>query len=145
MSTARFQIAAVFIEDADGRLVLQLRDDKPDIPHPGYWGPWGGRVEMGESPLEGAAREVREELTLNVSHNALRFFKMVVLESPVREWHVFFWHAGDAVDGAIVAEGQGMGRFFAHEIAAGTLEGRPVHPVLLRLLDDYRVWRESML
>jgi 8-oxo-dGTP diphosphatase len=145
MSAPAYQIATVFIEDAAGRLVLQLRDDKPDIPHPCHWGPWGGRVEAGESPLEGAAREVREELTLNVQVEWLRFFTMHVLESPAREWHAFFWQAGDAVDAASVTEGQRLGRFFVHEIATGTLEGRPVHPVLLCLLDDYRIWREQML
>jgi len=141
MSTLEWQIATVFIEDAAGRLVLQLRDDKPDIPHPGHWGPWGGRVEAGETPLEGAAREVREELTLNLQPESLRFFRMMVLESPACEWHAFFWNAGDAVDQAIVTEGQRLGRFFVDEVAGGMLEGRPVHPVMLRLLDDYRAWR----
>jgi 8-oxo-dGTP diphosphatase len=142
--SAPFQIASVFVEDAQGRLVLQLRDDKPAIPHPGHWGPWGGRVEDGETPVEGAAREVREELTLNVQVHELRYFTSVVLETPAREWHVFFWLAGDAVNDAVVTEGQRLGRFFVHEIAAGTLEGRPVHPVLLGLLDDFRVWREEI-
>lgn len=138
-----YQIAAVFIEDSTGRLVLQLRDDKPDIPYPGHWGLWGGRVEAGETPIEGAIREVQEELTLNVAQDALRFFRSIVLESPARTWHAFFWHAGNIVDAAIVMEGQRLGHFFVDEIAAGTLEGRPVHPVMLRLLDDFRVWREE--
>ena len=143
MSAPLYLVAAVFVEDDDSRLVLQLRDDKPDIPYPGYWGPWGGRVEDGESPIEGAAREVLEELTLNVQVNELRFFTSTVLESPAREWHAFFWKAGDAVDGAVVTEGQRLGRFHLGEIATGTLEGRPVHPVLLSLLDVYRLWRKN--
>lgn len=142
--SAPFQIATVFIEDAAGRLVLQLRDDKPDIPHPGHWGPWGGRVEDGENVVEGAAREVREELTLNVQVHELRYFTSKVLESPAREWHAFFWHAGDAVNDAVVTEGQRLGCFFVHEITSGTLEGRPVHPVLLSLLDAYCIWREEI-
>ena len=143
MSRLEWQIATVFIEDAEGRLVLQLRDDKPDIPHPGHWGLWGGRVEAGESPLEGAAREICEELTLNVQPESLRFFTSVVLESPAREWHAFYWNAGEAIDEAVVTEGQGLGRFHLQEIATGTLEGRLVHPVMLRLLDDYRAWRKN--
>ncbi len=143
MSQPMYHIAAVFIEDDEGRLVLQLRDDKQGIAYPGYWGTWGGRVEDGESPLEAAVREVFEELTLNAPMEALHFFTSTELESPTRTWHVFFWHAGALTEGAIVNEGQRLGRFHLREVAAGTLEGRPVHPVILRLLDDFCAWCEQ--
>jgi 8-oxo-dGTP diphosphatase len=143
MSQPMYHVAAIIVEDDLGRLVLQLRDDKRDISYPGHWGTWGGRVEDGEGPPEAAVREVYEELTLNVAIEALRYVTSIMLESPAREWHVFFWKAGTAVDRAIVNEGQRLGRFFMDEIAIGTLEGRPVHPVLLQLLEDFRSWREK--
>lgn len=145
MSEPVLQIAGVFIEDNAGRLVLQLRDDIPTISHPGHWSIWGGRVEEGESPIEAAAREVREELTLNVQVEALRFVTSGVSITPAREWYAFFWKANDAVDHAIVTEGQKMGRFTLDEIKTGTLEGRPVIPWILRTFEEFRIWREQLL
>lgn len=48
--------------DAGGRLLLQLRDDKPDIRNPGLWGSFGGRLEPYETPEDGFVRELEEEL-----------------------------------------------------------------------------------
>lgn len=144
MSQHVIHVAAVFVEDDDGRLVLQLRDDIPNISSPGHWSVWGGRVEEGESPIEAAAREVREELTLNVQVEALRFVTSGVSISPPREWHAFYWKAGAEVNHAIVTEGQKMGRFTLDEIKAGMLEGRPVIPWILRTFEEFRIWREQI-
>jgi 8-oxo-dGTP pyrophosphatase MutT (NUDIX family) len=53
--------AAVFLLTTDHRLVLQLRDNKPDILNPGMITPFGGAAEPGESPVECALRELAEE------------------------------------------------------------------------------------
>lgn len=50
------------ILDEDGRYLMQLRDDIPEIPYPGYWGLFGGSVDPGETPGEALARELMEEL-----------------------------------------------------------------------------------
>ncbi len=57
--------------DAQGRFLLQLRDEKPDILHPGLWGSFGGRVEPYETPNEGFLRELREELQWRPSRHDL--------------------------------------------------------------------------
>ncbi|WP_430640057.1 NUDIX hydrolase (plasmid) [Crocosphaera watsonii WH 8501] len=44
------------------RLLLQLRDNKPEIYYPNYWGLFGGLMEPGELPLEAIRRELEEEL-----------------------------------------------------------------------------------
>ena len=46
----------------DGRYVMQLRDNKPDIFYPGHWGCFGGAISDGERPLEALRRELEEEL-----------------------------------------------------------------------------------
>jgi 8-oxo-dGTP diphosphatase len=53
--------AAVFLLTKDHRLVLQLRDNKPDILYPGMITAFGGAAEPGETPAECALRELAEE------------------------------------------------------------------------------------
>lgn len=51
---------------AGDRLVTVLRDEKQDIPWPGYWDFPGGGREADEHPVDCALRETHEELGLNV-------------------------------------------------------------------------------
>ena len=51
----------------DGRILTILRDDKPTIPWPNLWDLPGGGREGDESPFECAAREVYEELSIQLS------------------------------------------------------------------------------
>jgi 8-oxo-dGTP pyrophosphatase MutT (NUDIX family) len=55
--------AAILIYE-DGRILMQLRDDRPDIWYPDHWGLFGGGVEAGETPEEALCRELYEELEL---------------------------------------------------------------------------------
>ena len=57
--------AAAIIHDNAGNILLQLREDLPKVAFGGYWGLFGGRVEAGETPLIGLARELQEELSWN--------------------------------------------------------------------------------
>lgn len=51
----------------DGRILTILRDDKPTIPWPNLWELPGGGREGDESPFECVAREVYEELKIQLS------------------------------------------------------------------------------
>ncbi len=53
--------ALVIPEATDGRILLQMRDDLPDIAMPGKWGFFGGEIDPGEEPLDAVARELHEE------------------------------------------------------------------------------------
>jgi 8-oxo-dGTP pyrophosphatase MutT (NUDIX family) len=64
--------AAVFMLTKDGRLVLQLRDDKPDIHHPNMITAFGGGAEPGETPVECAIRELAEETGISARAEDLR-------------------------------------------------------------------------
>jgi len=66
-------VAAILLA-ADGRYVLQLRDDVPHIWYPGHWGLFGGSVDPGESELEALHRELREELELEIDITQARLF-----------------------------------------------------------------------
>lgn len=56
--------AAILIGD---RLLVTLRDDFDWIDFPGHWDLPGGGREGDESPRETAARETREEVSLDLS------------------------------------------------------------------------------
>ena len=62
--------AAVIVLD-DGRYLLQLRDQKPGIFYPGHWGLFGGAIDANETPVMALARELREEIGLEVNHPRL--------------------------------------------------------------------------
>lgn len=72
--------AGALILDQAGRYLLQLRDDKPGILHPGAWGMFGGHIEPGETPEAAVLRELEEEIGLVPS--APSFFRTFRL--PVR-------------------------------------------------------------
>lgn len=53
----------------DGRILCQLRDDKPGIKFPGYWSASpGGHVEPNEHPRDAIVRELLEEFEARVTN-----------------------------------------------------------------------------
>ena len=62
------EVATALLFDADGKLLIYLRDDKPDIPFPNYWDLFGGHVEKGETPEVALVREVQEELGIEIEN-----------------------------------------------------------------------------
>ena len=62
----RLPDVALAILLVDGRYALQHRDDRADLPWPGYWTLFGGSVEAGEAPGDAIRREINEEVTLDV-------------------------------------------------------------------------------
>jgi len=66
----------VLLFDRNNRLLIYLRDDKPEIPFPNHWDFFGGHLEEGETPEEALVREVKEELGVDLK--AWRFFRIYV-------------------------------------------------------------------
>ncbi len=62
-----FEGVLVFVTDPVGRLLLHRREDRPDMPWPGYWTPIGGWREADENPQDSARREVREEAGIEIT------------------------------------------------------------------------------
>jgi 8-oxo-dGTP diphosphatase len=67
------QIAQILLFDRDNRLIIYLRDDKPEIPFPNHWDLIGGHVEAGETPEQALVRETREEIGFELL--GWRFFR----------------------------------------------------------------------
>ena len=51
----------VIITTTDNRVLLQKRDENPDIEYPGYYSLVSGYLEEEETPLDGIIRELKEE------------------------------------------------------------------------------------
>jgi len=62
------QIAQALLFDRHGRLLIYLRDDKPNIPFPNHWDLIGGHVEAAETPEQALLREVKEEIGVDLEH-----------------------------------------------------------------------------
>ena len=58
---------------SDGKILLQLRDEKPNIYYPGVWGLFGGNVEPNEKPIDALKRELLEEIELDIKDTKLLF------------------------------------------------------------------------
>jgi len=69
--------AGIFLTTPDGRVILQLRDDIPDIDHPGKITCFGGAAEPHETPVDCALRELEEETGIKAPPGALRFLATV--------------------------------------------------------------------
>ena len=103
------EVACALLVDELGRLLLQQRDDKPDIVQPGKVGLFGGHREIGETYLECVVREVREEISFYVPPNG--FAHLEGFEGPDPEVsygraHAEFYFARHVpVEKIIVTEG----------------------------------------
>lgn len=63
-------VAEILALTGDGRVLVTKRH--PDKPWGGYWEYTGGSILKGETPVQGALRELREETGIAVSPEALR-------------------------------------------------------------------------
>lgn len=84
------EVSTVFMFHHDELLLLQRRMDKLA---PGTWCVPGGKLEAGESPIEGLVREIGEELKLFPSPASLKPIRSLYVRHPKMEYrlHLFRW------------------------------------------------------
>lgn len=111
----------------DGKVLLQHRDDRPDIGWPGAWAIFGGHVEPGETPEAAALREVEEELGLRLDGPLALVFHGVDDE---RERFFFAAPLRVPPEQLTLHEGQGMALLSREEIETYPLV--PAHREILR-------------
>jgi 8-oxo-dGTP pyrophosphatase MutT (NUDIX family) len=108
---------------SDGRYLMQLRDERPDIWYPGYWGCFGGALDCAEDPLDGLRRELREELELQITE-ARQISRMDFDFGPVglgKAFRVYFLveiHES-AVSRLVLHEGQRMEALTYRQLVSG--------------------------
>lgn len=67
-----FLCAHVILENQDGLFLIQKRSDKKPT-RPGQWDITAGAVDAGETSLDGALREAKEEIGLTLPRDQMQF------------------------------------------------------------------------
>ena len=101
----------LFIND-QGRVLLLLRDNNPEIPYPGMWDVPGGHVEKGEAPEQCIVREMKEEIGLDLQG----FQLFSVTEFDDRTEYTFWQKANLSIDKIRLNEGQRLKWFTKDEV-----------------------------
>jgi len=120
---ARDHVAVGLIVADDGRLLLQLRDNRPGLEAAGKWGFFGGHLLPGERPSEAFLREMREELGWRPRHVE----KYAVREVDDADWqvtaHAFAAHLDVETDALVLGEGQRLGLHDPAALPPDTADG----------------------
>ncbi|MCY1144101.1 NUDIX domain-containing protein [Actinoplanes sp. Pm04-4] len=103
--------AVGLVVDPEDRVLIQLRDDKPEIVHPGLWSIPGGLADPGEDAHATVIRELYEELQLTVT-DPVTFGSVVDREGRGHILAAFLVRTEATIDDLVLGEGQEM-RFCA--------------------------------
>lgn len=100
---------AILFNNKKGEVLLQLRDDIPEINWPNHWGCLGGAVEHGESVEVCLKREIEEEIEFElIEYESIGMFQL----NKEREYHMFIGPLDKEVHEIVLKEGQEI-RYFA--------------------------------
>jgi len=101
------EIAQVLLFDRDGRLLIYLRDNKPEIPFPDHWDFFGGHIEEGETPEQALVREVGEELGVRLeSWQFFRRYECLSGDAYPNIKHIFYARIDRLASELTLYEGQ---------------------------------------
>ncbi len=112
--------AAVILPYRDGKILMQLRDDKDGIVYPGKWGFFSGSIEKGETARECARRELYEEL----GYEATELYELSVDLLPAPDevvLHAFLAPIECVCSALTLYEGADFGLFYPDEILSQQL------------------------
>lgn len=80
--------AHIWIYNSNGEVLLQKRSAAKDT-FPGMWDiSVAGHIDAGETPVQGALREMREEIGVSISEDDLEYYTTIHMEYPyaARGW-----------------------------------------------------------
>lgn len=112
----------------DGDYVLQLRDNKPTIAAPGQWSLFGGKIKIGEPPLQTIKREIYEELLIEPHKYRYLWFKDYFFpfeKEVIRTWF-FVADVSSVWSNHQLREGQAAKTFRFEQITSLNLKMPPV-------------------
>jgi ADP-ribose pyrophosphatase YjhB (NUDIX family) len=121
-----------------GHVLLQQRDDRPDLAYANHWTLFGGQVEEGETPEECIRRELKEELDLDLP---VEYWTTV--ECPARTTaetvvynHLYVGKMTRPIEELTLYEGAAMAYFdrvHADRVDLAFMQS----PLLMRFFDEY--------
>ncbi|MEH2335270.1 NUDIX hydrolase [Nostoc sp.] len=130
---------AIAILYQKNKFLMQLRDNIPGILYPGYWGLFGGHIEVDETPDLAVKREILEEIGYNLP--SFVEFGCYFDERVVR--HVFHAPLLVELNELVLNEGWDMGLLTLEDINQGNCysenagEVRPLGNVHQRIILDF--------
>lgn len=131
-------VVSVLLFNANGDILLQQRDDKPNLLYAGYWTLFGGAVEGDEDYDTAIKRELQEELALDIPLRRWRTFARImrdVQNEPVVYNHVYLAEMTQPIEALTLYEGQAMAYF--DETAARNVQlAFDQHTILRTYLDE---------
>lgn len=99
----------------DSKFLLQLRDDIPNIAHPGKWAFFGGHIEPNESPEVAVKRELAEEI--GYVPPVISWFNTFPTSEVVR--HIYYGELTVDINQLVLNEGWDMGLWTVEEVLRG--------------------------
>lgn len=112
METKKPVGTSILFVNANNEVLLFLRDDIPNIPFPNCWDILGGHPEGNETPEECIAREMQEEIEVDVKNPKL--FK--VSDMSDRTEYTFWGKADFELEDITLHEGQKLQWFSEDEV-----------------------------
>ena len=110
----------VILPYVNGKVLMQLRDDKRSIIFPGQWGFFGGSINNSETPEEAARRELFEEIYLNPK-SIHKFYNEKVPEIGNNMSHAYCFLLTVPIQDIKLFEGMDLGLFSIEEVRSGKL------------------------
>ena len=101
----------------DGRWLMQLRDEIPNIVAPGCWGLFGGHLDPGETPEQALRRELLEEISWQPTAVEL----VMVHHIHRRTAHVFQAELSVPLEQLQLLEGQDLNLVSPEELLSGSI------------------------
>jgi 8-oxo-dGTP diphosphatase len=101
----------MILVNPEGKIFLLHRDDIPNIAVPNKWSFVGGALDEGETPLEGAIRETKEEIDFDAED--VELFKEY--DDPTIKRYVYVAKIDKKISELNLTEGDDMGFFSIEE------------------------------
>lgn len=98
----------VVLVNANGEILMQLRDDKPDIMDPAVWAVPGGQQDPGESLEQTARREILEETDYRLGDLELVLERDLDRGGDFVEHQAYFLSRYDGIQQLRCLEGQAL-------------------------------------
>ena len=133
--------AAVILPYQGKRVLLQLRDEKAGIAYPSKWGFFSGTIENNEEPIQGARRELYEEIVYDAEEMFTLSVDRVYTTDELM-LYAFYCPLKIPIEGIQLQEGFDCGLFTLDEICSKHLfsgKARKSYPVIDHPYMEYLV------